>query len=107
IMVTGRIHRIVNLHQMRIDLDEIEKTLVQHTSVRRAAVDLPIDQFGEQRLVAYLEAEMGHVIPQDDLFLSLANKLPFYMLPFAVVEVASLPLKPDGRVNYHQLPAIF
>jgi non-ribosomal peptide synthetase component F/acyl carrier protein len=107
IMVTGRIDQIVNLRHLRIDLAEIEKTLVQHARVRRAAVDLRIDQFGEPRLVAYVEAEMGHVIPQNDLLLSLADKLPSYMLPFAVVEVPSLPLKPDGRVNYHQLPTFF
>jgi non-ribosomal peptide synthetase component F/acyl carrier protein len=107
IMVTGRIDRIVNLRGMRIDLDEIEKALVQHPSVRRAAVDLRIDQFGEQRLVAYMEAETGDVIPQDALFLSLANKLPSYMLPFAMVEVPWLPLEPDGHVNYHQLPTSF
>jgi surfactin family lipopeptide synthetase A/fengycin family lipopeptide synthetase D len=106
-MVTGRLDRIVNLHQMRIDLDEIEKTLVQDASVRRAAEAVRLDQHSEQRLVAYVEPKAGHVIAQDDLLWSLAGKLPSYMLPFAVVEVSPLPLTPDGRVNYHELPISF
>ncbi|HEY6804790.1 MAG TPA: amino acid adenylation domain-containing protein [Pyrinomonadaceae bacterium] len=107
IVVTGRLARLVNLRGVKIDLDEVEKTLVQHPEILRAGAVLRSDEFGEERLVAYFEAQPGQTVSPEDLLASLAGELPSYMLPYAVVELSELPLTPDGNVDHQRLPTTF
>ncbi|MDT7729029.1 MAG: hypothetical protein QOI21_5605 [Actinomycetota bacterium] len=94
----GRVDEQVKLRGFRIELGEIETVLASHSSVAHIRVVAR-----EDRLVAY-------VVPAGSLAMdevrSLAElALPDYMVPSAFVEVAEIPLTPNGKLDRKALRA--
>ncbi|RSM89583.1 non-ribosomal peptide synthetase [Kibdelosporangium aridum] len=89
----GRTDDQVKLRGFRIELGEIEAVLVQQPDVTRAVVVMRDDQ-----LVAYV---VGQVPDRD----RLAEKLPDFMVPSAIVAMDELPLTPNGKLDRKALPA--
>jgi amino acid adenylation domain-containing protein/non-ribosomal peptide synthase protein (TIGR01720 family) len=77
-------------------------------SVRRMLAEVGYDendklaQRGEKRLVAYFVA--GGQLPPSDLRAFLAERLPDYMIPFIFIQLDSLPLTTNGKVDRSALP---
>jgi amino acid adenylation domain-containing protein len=93
----GRIDDQVKIRGHRIELREIETVLGAHEAIEQCAVITQEDQTTDRRLVAYVvvnKAIANGVIRQD-----LARKLPEYMLPSLFVQMASLPLTANGKVD--------
>jgi acyl-CoA synthetase (AMP-forming)/AMP-acid ligase II/acyl carrier protein len=116
----GRTDRRVNIRGYRVELEEIEAVLKRHPTVKNAAVVVqnyetltpgnskPETRNPElaQRLVAYIAAD-GEQKSLADLLQSYAsNGLPNYMVPAYFVVLTSLPLNPNGKVDYRALPPI-
>jgi amino acid adenylation domain-containing protein len=107
----GRLDQQVKIRGFRIELAEIEAVLVQHPTVREAAVLVREEVAGEKRLVAYIaleQSEGGGASTGVELRSYLRQKLPEYMTPSFFVELSALPLTPNGKVdrpNLHALPA--
>lgn len=101
----GRKDDQVKIRGFRIEPGEIEATLMEHPLVRQAALVVWKDEgSGEKRLAAYVACEQGtHVTPQM-LRAYLAERLPEYMLPAAVVILDELPLSANGKVDRKALP---
>ncbi|ETZ99679.1 phosphopantetheine attachment site family protein [Mycobacterium kansasii 732] len=59
------------------------------------------DRPGDRRLVGYVAGE----VQADQLRARLAERLPDYMVPAAVVSVAALPLTVNGKLDKRALPA--
>ena len=102
----GRVDDQVKVRGYRIELGEIEGVLSQHDAVGQCAVVVREDRPGDRRLVAYVvpsspEAEISRAALRQ----YLADRLPDYMVPSAVVLLESLPLTPNGKVNRRALPA--
>ena len=98
----GRLDTQVKLHGIRIELGDIETTLLER--VRAAAVVLREDGSGGPRLVAYVipnEPELD--VPA--LRVYLRERLPGYMIPAAFVAVKSLPKTTSGKLDKKALPA--
>lgn len=102
----GRKDYQVKLRGYRIELIEIEAILQQHPAVKESTAMIREDQPGLKQLVAYI------VPPAEDLIVPsshefrqfLKEKLPDYMVPSAIMILNAIPLLPNGKVNYHQLP---
>lgn len=103
--ILGRLDYQVKLRGFRIEPGEIEATLERHPAVRQALVMVREDTPGEERLVAYVIPEAPAPPTAPELLQALARQLPAYMLPAAVVQLETLPLTLNGKVDRKALPA--
>ncbi|OBH58372.1 non-ribosomal peptide synthetase, partial [Mycobacterium colombiense] len=97
----GRADEQVKIRGYRIELGEIQSAIAELEGVAQAAVIAREDRPGEKRLVGYLtgSADPAGVRAQ------LAERLPAYMVPAAVVAIEALPLTPNGKLDSRALPA--
>jgi len=103
----GRIDHQVKIRGFRIELGEIESALARHAAVRESVVLALEDRErpGDRGLAAWVVPVAGETPALADLRGFLAQSLPDYMLPSALVLLESLPLTPNGKVDRRALPA--
>jgi len=99
----GRVDSQVNLRGYRIELGEIEAVLRQHEAITDAAVVVRESASGEKQLVAYLVGK-GDASALSQLQVHLKARLPDYMMPTVFVQIDSLPLTTNGKVDRTKLP---
>ncbi|MER6115888.1 amino acid adenylation domain-containing protein [Streptomyces sp. NPDC001743] len=93
----------VKLRGFRIELGEVEAALLACPGVTAACAVIREDAAAGRRLVAY--AVTGDPAPRSgDLRAALAESLPPYAVPGAVVILDDLPLLPNGKVDRRALP---
>ena len=96
--------RTVKIRGYRIELGEIQTALAALAGVEHAAVIARQDQPGAKRLIGYLtETHTGATDP-DTIRTALAEHLPAYMVPAAIVILDTLPLTPNGKLDTRALP---
>ncbi|WP_324672444.1 non-ribosomal peptide synthetase [Hymenobacter sp. GOD-10R] len=99
----GRLDEQVKLRGFRIELGEIEAVLQQSALIKQAVVMVRADQGSPKRLVGYVVTEGA--FERERIMAYLRSKLPDYMVPTLWVELATLPLTTNGKVNKQALPA--
>jgi len=102
----GRIDQQVKVRGFRIEPGEIEAALVEHPSVRESVVVLREEATGDKRLVAYVVARDGEPFSTETLRNHLRKRLPDYMLPAVIVQIESLPLTLNGKIDRRALPPL-
>ena len=97
----GRADEQVKIRGYRIELGEVQATLNGLDGVEQAVVIAREDRAGDKRLVGYVT---GAVDPAE-IRSRLAERLPAYMVPAAVVVMDALPLTVNGKLDTRALPA--
>jgi len=98
----GRVDNQVKIRGYRIELGEIETVLEQSELVSQAVVLAREDKQGNKRLVGYIIAE-GYY-DREGILAYLKDKLPDYMIPALIMEVETMPLTANGKVDRKALP---
>lgn len=102
IMFRGRRDEQIKIHGRRIEPGEVEAALLTDPGIRQAAVLGIADTVGAVRLVAYVATDAA--INLDALRSRLAATLPAFMIPAAVVQLATLPRTRTGKIDRLALP---
>lgn len=95
----GRNDNQVKIHGYRVELGEVECALLQHESVREAAVITRGDTAVDIRLVAYLVCRNNRIPTAAELREFLITRLAAHVIPSDFVLLKSLPLNPNGKVD--------
>ncbi|WP_156763370.1 non-ribosomal peptide synthetase, partial [Mycobacterium scrofulaceum] len=97
----GRADEQVKIRGYRIELGEVRAALAALDGVDQAALITREDQPGDQRLVGYVTGTIDSAVARA----ALAQRLPGYMVPAAVVVIDALPLTVNGKLDTRALPA--
>ncbi len=105
----GRADQQVKIRGYRIEPGEIEAALREQPEVAQAAVVVRENKTGDQGLVAYYTVreagERGAGVNAEALRGHLRSVLPEYMIPVAYIQLASIPLTANGKLDRRGLPA--
>ena len=97
----GRADEQVKIRGYRIELGEIQSALADLDGIDQAVVVAREDRPGDKRLVGYVTGTADPAAVRT----ALAERLPVYMVPAAVVVIDALPLTVNGKLDKRALPA--
>eukprot|EP00026_Physarum_polycephalum_P002120 Phypoly_transcript_02124.p1 GENE.Phypoly_transcript_02124~~Phypoly_transcript_02124.p1 ORF type:complete len:957 (+),score=96.30 Phypoly_transcript_02124:103-2871(+) len=118
----GRVDRQIKLNGIRMELGEIENTLMSHPWVQQAIVRVGYSSTGNETkktaienqqafLVAYLLLNSDISATTDELFRTmrayLSESLPSNMIPSRFLKLDKLPINSHGKLDLNLLPPIF
>jgi acyl-coenzyme A synthetase/AMP-(fatty) acid ligase len=98
----GRTDDQIKIRGHRVEPGEIEAALEEHPQVARAVVVAR-----DQTLCGYVITRDAEPPSSDALRRHLAERLPHYMVPGAIVAVAELPHTTNGKIDVRALPDPF
>jgi amino acid adenylation domain-containing protein len=98
----GRMDHQVKVRGFRLEPGELAVVLLQHPALRDAAVVTDRDGRGDTMLVAYVVPAASIDVVELKAF--LRERVPEFMMPAAIVSVASLPLNANGKLDRSALP---
>ena len=100
----GRIDNQVKIRGFRVELGEIEKCLAHHPEIDEVVVTVlnRDDQNRDKLLCAYYTATRQLVV--DELRNYLEQELPGYMIPSYFMQLETMPLTRNGKIDRRALP---
>jgi amino acid adenylation domain-containing protein len=105
----GRRDHQVKVRGFRIETGEVETALARHPAVAEAVVGVRRDEGTGADLVAYVVPSAGAASRGTqlaaELRAELRRRLPEFMIPAAIVELAALPRTPTGKIDRAALPS--
>lgn len=104
IMHIGRKDSVVKLRGYRIDLGEIENTLMDLRQVKEVAVAVKENPYGSKYLVAYYVNRDNTELDPHYLKLAVIRNLPDYMVPSFFIRLDHLPKNEIGKIDHKHFP---
>lgn len=101
----GRIDSQVQVRGFRIELGEVQSVLESLPEIAQAVVIVREKSADDKTLVAYVVVAGDGVLQEESVRAQLGRKLPVYMRPSALIELPSIPLTANGKVDHAALPA--
>lgn len=98
----GRIDDQVKIRGYRIELGEIEKNLQTNENIQTAVVVAFEDQSGSKYLAAYFTSRMN--LDTEGIKEYLKKTLPDYMIPAHIIQIDSIPLTANSKIDKRALP---
>ena len=99
----GRNDYQVKIRGIRIELEEIERSVCSIDGITQAAVLVRKNSEGRQILCCFYSGEeIGIKIIKN----YLSKKLPQYMIPHIITYIKSMPITSSGKINRKRLPDI-
>jgi amino acid adenylation domain-containing protein len=99
----GRVDAQVKIRGYRIETGEIEYNLVNNTNIKEAVVIARPDNFGIDKLVAFVVIDNNETINETEQVQTwketLRAAVPDYMVPDNFVVLSEMPLTPNGKVD--------
>ncbi|WP_282780369.1 non-ribosomal peptide synthetase [Nocardia sp. CC201C] len=100
----GRADHQVKIRGYRIEPGEVEAVLLEHESVSRAVAVVRTAPSGAAGLIAYVVPASTATPIVEVLEAHLAERLPVYLRPAAIVPVDAIPLTGNGKLDLSALP---
>jgi non-ribosomal peptide synthetase-like protein len=101
----GRIDTQVKIRGYRIELAEVESVLLEIPQIAQAVVDTYSLQSGVTELVAYYTLTSStNELSLELVSSALRSRLPVYMIPAYLEELAEIPMLPSDKVDRKNLP---
>jgi acyl-CoA synthetase (AMP-forming)/AMP-acid ligase II/lauroyl/myristoyl acyltransferase len=101
----GRGDNTARIQGQNVQLEEVEKCLLQTPGVREVAAQVVPWIRGEKRLTAFIVPAQGAELTVDAIRRFLDDVLPPHMIPSLYVFMDSLPRTSTGKVNRNALPS--
>ncbi len=99
----GRKDLMVKIRGFRVEISEIERTLLSHPQISEAAVAVWERELQDKSLVAYVVAKDKADLEVEELRKFLELKLSDYMIPGVFMFIDSLPIA-NGKLDRQALP---
>lgn len=97
----GRVDKQVKINGFRIEMDEIEKAILEHEDIVEAVIIDKKEKDNSKKLYAYVVSDKK--IDESEVKDKLKNRLPKYMIPFKIHQVENIPLNVNGKVDKEKL----
>ncbi|HSG67863.1 MAG TPA: non-ribosomal peptide synthetase, partial [Bacteroidales bacterium] len=104
IVHVGRNDAVIKLRGFRIDLGEIENTMMELKQIKEVAVVVKENPFGTKHLIAYYVERDNAEFDPHYLKVAVLRNLPDYMVPSYFIRLDHLPKNDIGKVDYKILP---
>lgn len=99
----GRKDRQIKTRGYRVELDEIETTILSHPDVQEAAVFPVSDGDGSHLIEAAVIAQAGSALTTDHLYSLLNENLPNYAIPSKIYLLEDFPRTSTGKIDRRAL----
>ena len=100
----GRTDFQVKVNGYRVELEEIENSILKFDRISSCVVIVKKDIRGRDNIYAYFEAK--EKIDINKLRKNLQQQLPQYMVPQYFLQLNNLPYTPNGKIDRKRLPDI-
>jgi AMP-binding enzyme/AMP-binding enzyme C-terminal domain len=100
----GRRDYQVKLRGQRIEVGEIEETIVKGSTLVTGCIVMKMVHHEDEHLVCYIEAPSDK-FKEDDLRNQCRSSLPHHMIPSKFIILDHFPLTVNGKVNRKLLPS--
>ena len=101
VVILGRTDHQIKLRGLRIELGEIENVMLRVEGMEKVVI-LIRQLNGKEHLCAYYTA--NREIAPDQLKAEISKSLTQYMVPTAYLQLAEMPMTPNGKTDVKALP---